>query len=157
MTKDQPTPANDQNDVPEMPIGVIAQYIKDLSFEMAGAQALLTLNEQPDIALNIEVNATPMPEENRFEVELLVTAKATAKDQQIFLLELNYAGVFELQGIEKDMIPPVLLIECPRLLFPFARSIVANITRDGGLPPLTIAPLDFAEMYRRQGQQTQEK
>lgn len=157
MTADQPTPANDQNANPGMPIEIVTQYVKDISFEMQGAKTLLNLNEQPEIGLNVEVKANPMEEENSFEVELVITADATSNKEKIFILELTYAGLFVLNGVEKEMVPPVLLIECPRLLFPFARAIVANITREGGFPPLAISPLDFAEIYRRQVEQMQEK
>ncbi len=146
-----------QGQMPVLPVTIHGQYIKDLSFETPGPfQIPGSSKESPSINLNIEVKAKPMAE-NRFEVELQVTAEATRDNQRAFMLELTYAGAFTLQNIPEQNIPPVLLIECPRLLFPFARAIIAEVTRDGGFPPLSLAPIDFAEIYRRQVQKAQEQ
>ena len=143
--------------IPTMPIVVNAQYIKDLSFETPGPLASLEAKEAPSISLNIEVKANPQNESNRYEVEVIITAEAKQKESRVFVLELTYAGTFTLNNIPEQSIAPLLLIECPRLLFPFARSIVADVTRDGGFPPLALAPVDFAEIYRAQVMQMQEK
>ncbi len=146
-----------QGQMPVLPVTIHGQYIKDLSFETPGPfQIAGSSKESPSINLNIEVKAKPMAD-NRFEVELQITAEATRDSQRAFMLELTYAGAFTLQNIPEQNIPPVLLIECPRLLFPFARAIVAEVTRDGGFPPLSLAPIDFAEIYRRQVQKAQEQ
>ncbi|MBP6985513.1 MAG: protein-export chaperone SecB [Alphaproteobacteria bacterium] len=147
-----------EEQIPTLPISVNAQYIKDLSFETPGPMAFANEKESPSINLNIEVRAHPQEKANdMFEVELHVTAEATRSDKRVFLLELNYAGMFTLGDIPQQSVPPVLLIECPRLLFPFVRNIVADVTRDGGFPPLSLAPVDFSEIYRRQVMQMQEQ
>lgn len=143
--------------IPTLPISVNGQYIKDLSFETPGPLAGGDSKEAPSINLNVEVRANPQKDKSQFEVELHVTAEATRKKDRVFMLELSYAGMFTLGDIGEQNIPPVLLIECPRLLFPFVRSIVADVTRDGGFPPLALAPVDFAEIYRRQLSQMKEQ
>lgn len=134
-----------------MPIQINAQYIKDLSFENPRAPASLQPQEtQPQIAVNVDVSASRLSEDGDiFEVMLKVNASATVGDNALFLTELSYAGLFTLKDIPEDALHPMLLIECPRILFPFARAIVADTTRDGGFPPLLIQPVDFAAMYRQ--------
>jgi preprotein translocase subunit SecB len=143
----------DNQQIPTMPITVHAQYIKDLSFETPGPFAQSGA-EQPSINLNVEVRAEPK-ENGKFEVELEISAEARRNDSRVFVLQLTYAGLFSIGDVPEQHIPPILLIECPRLLFPFARNIVADATRDGGFPPLALSPVDFAEIYRRQVLQTQ--
>ncbi len=106
--------------------------------------------------MNFDVSARGVGE-NTFEVVLNISAEAKLKGETAFLTELSYGGVFTLQDIPAEHVRPVLLIECPRLLFPFARNIVAEATRDGGFPPLLINPIDFAELYRRQFAQQQQQ
>ena len=134
-----------------MPIQINAQYIKDLSFENPRAPASLQPQEaQPQIAVNVDVSASRLTDNgDDFEVLLKVSANATVNDAALFLTELSYAGLFTLKDIPEDALHPMLLIECPRILFPFARAIVADATRDGGFPPLLIQPVDFAAMYRQ--------
>lgn len=147
---------SEEQNIPTIPISVNAQYIKDMSFETPGPMAFPGAKEGPSINLNIEVRAHPQEKtKDMFEVELHVTAEATREKTRVFLLELSYAGMFTLGDIPEESVPPVLLIECPRLLFPFVRNIVADITRDGGFPPLSLAPVDFSEIYRRQVMQMQ--
>ena len=131
-----------------LPIQVNAQYIKDLSFENPNAPQSLQPNQAPNIEVNVDVNAAGLAED-RFEVVLSISAKASQENETVFLAELSYAGLFTLQGFSREQLQAVLLIECPRLLFPFARSIIADATRDGGFPPLLVQPVDFAEIYRR--------
>lgn len=139
------------NDTPVVPIAVNAQYVKDLSFECPDPLKSMNMTggESPDIDLNVEVQAHGLGEDS-YEVDLKITAAATRGADKIFVLELVYSGCFTLQGIPEEALSAVLLIECPRLLFPFGRSIVANITREAGFPPLSLTPVDFAEIYRRQ-------
>jgi preprotein translocase subunit SecB len=133
-----------------LPIMVNAQYIKDLSFENPNApHSLLPGQPAPQVSIGVDVRAQPIGE-NVYEVELELRAEAKAGDHTAFLAELTYGGVFTLQGIATEHHRPVLLIEGPRLLFPFARAIIAEVTRDGGFPPLMINPIDFAEIFRRQ-------
>lgn len=137
----------------QQPIVINAQYIKDLSFEAPQAPQIFGAlrDQQPNINVNLDVNASPMGE-NVFEVVIDAGATCTAKDQTAFILELQYAGLFTL-NVPQEHLQPVLLIECPRLLFPFARNILAEVSRDGGFPPLMLGPVDFVAMYQQQLQQ----
>ena len=134
----------------EPPLAINAQYIKDLSFEAPNAPGIFAnlQNQQPEIRVNIDVQAQPL-RENTFEVTLHVNAECKADDQVAFIVELAYAGIFTLK-IAQEHVQPVLLVECPRLLFPFVRYIVSDCTRDGGFPPLMIGPVDFYAMYQDQ-------
>jgi len=129
-------------------LSVLAQYIKDFSFENPNAPGSLRPKEaSPNIAININVNANPLSPTD-FEVTLALETKATVGAEVIFNAELLYAGIFRLQGIPQESMHPALLIECPRILFPFARHILADATRNGGFPPLMIDPVDFARLYQ---------
>ena len=134
-----------------MPLQINAQYIKDFSFENPRAPASLRpQTSQPRIDVNVDVQASKVSkDEELFEVVLKITATAKVEEDPLFLADLTYAGLFRLQAMDEDSLHAVLLVECPRLLFPFARAIVADATRDGGFPPLLIQPVDFASMYRQ--------
>jgi len=134
----------------EQPIMVNAQYTKDLSFEAPGAPMIFGLmgEEAPDISVSVNVDANPL-QAKTFEVVLSIQAQCKIKDQVGFILELVYAGVFTL-NVPDEHLQPVLLIECPRLLFPFARNILADVSRDGGFPPLMLGPVDFVSMFQNQ-------
>lgn len=141
----------------QMPLVVNAQYIKDMSFELPGAPAILRrLNEQPQVQVNVNVQAQQMSGDV-YEVVLTLNAEAKLGEDPLFIVELVYGGVFTVQGVPADVLRPLLLIECPRLLFPFARSVIASLTREGGLPPMLIQPIDFADLYRRQLQAAQQQ
>lgn len=129
---------------------VLAQYIKDLSFENPGAPgSLRSSDEKPKTDVAIDVQARRgQTDEYEAEIKLNVTSKR--EDDVLFIVELVYAGVFVIKNIPEESIQPVLLIECPRLLFPFARNILANVARDGGFPPLMLDPIDFSTLYRQQ-------
>ncbi|GIK82766.1 MAG: protein-export protein SecB [Alphaproteobacteria bacterium] len=129
-------------------LNVLAQYIKDFSFENPNAPNSLRPREKsPNINININVNATALSPSD-YEVVLRLDAKATDGADVIFNVELLYAGIFRLLNIAKEAMHPALLIECPRMLFPFARQIVAEATRNGGFPPLMIDPVDFNRLYQ---------
>lgn len=131
------------------------QYIKDLSFENPRAPLSLEQSQQrPEIGVRVDVRGEAMTD-NRYEVILNLNVDAKAGDEAVFVMELSYAGVFMLTNIPKESLQPLLLVECPRLLFPFARRIVADATRDGGFPPLMIDPIDFVMLYRRRQQEAQ--
>ncbi len=133
---------------------VLGQYVKDLSFENPGHAMV---QAQPNIDLGIDVGAAPHADGNGlFEVSLKLSAKAVAEGTVLFITELDYAGLFQLQNIPQSQLEPMLLIECPRLLFPFARRIIAEITREGGFPPLLIDPVDFVQLYQSQYRKAQE-
>lgn len=136
-----------------LPIRINAQYVKDLSFENPRApQSLQPQQGQPKVDVHVDVKATKLAD-SVFEVVLTTTVNGTGDEGQLFLAELSYGGVFTLEGLPEEHLQPVLLVECPRLLFPFARNIVADITRDGGFPPLLIQPVDFAQLYRQSQQE----
>ena len=142
--------APNQPQAPQQPgIHVLGQYIKDLSFENPGApKSLRPTDKAPKLDVNVNVSARPQSEAD-YEVELKLEAKATRADETLFIVEVTYAGVFQVRNAPKEHVQPILLIECPRLLFPFARQIVADATRQGGFPPLMIDPVDFAALYRQ--------
>jgi len=143
--------ATEQEAQPQL--GILGQYLKDLSFENPNAPNSLTLQGvQPQISINVNVNANQLGE-NDYEVVLELEAHAEHEKQVIFHVELAYAGIFHLENIPQEMLGPALLIECPRMLFPFARRILADATRDGGFPPLMLDPIDFAGMYAQRMQQ----
>ncbi|GLQ35533.1 protein-export protein SecB [Amylibacter marinus] len=123
------------------------QYIRDLSFENIAAQKNLGQKVQPNINVQVNLDARKGDEDN-FEVILKLTITADAEEQKVFLLEIDYAGVFHIQNVPEEQMHPFLMIECPRLLFPFVRQIVRNITTEGGYPPLNVDPIDFLALYR---------
>jgi preprotein translocase subunit SecB len=129
-------------------LNVLAQYVKDFSFENPNApRSLQPSNQQPQINIQINVNATPM--QSDFEVDLKIEGRAEIGTSLLFAFDLVYGGVFRIQNVPDDSIHPVLMIECPRLLFPFAREIIASAVRNGGFPPLYIDPVDFVGLYRQ--------
>lgn len=131
-------------------IGLLAQYLKDCSYENPGAPMSLAKDlPAPTIDVNMDVQVQPMGQ-NRFEVALRTTAEAKRGNDAAFVAEVVYAGVFELFDIPQEQVQAICLIECPRLLFPFARRVLADLTRDGGLPPILLDPVDFAALYERQ-------
>jgi preprotein translocase subunit SecB len=136
---------------------ILGQYLKDLSFENPHApQSLNTQAGQPEISISVNVNARTLTASD-FEVELHLEAKASHNEKVVFAADLLYAGVFRLENIPQEALHPVVLIECPRMLFPFARQILADATRNGGFPPLMLDPIDFAGMYQKRLAQSQIK
>jgi preprotein translocase subunit SecB len=130
-------------------LSIVLQYIKDISFENPKAPMGLQTNVRPEIQIRVETRATQISNEGHYEVVLDLHVEAKTSGETTFLLELDYAGVFQLANIPPDSLQPLLMIECPRLLFPFARRVVADMTRDGGFPPLMIDPIDFVTLYRQ--------
>ncbi len=129
---------------------ILGQYIKDLSFENPGAPASLTASEtQPAIQVSVDVAGRKLSDTD-YETELKVTVNAKRGDDTAFLVELAYAGVVQVQNMTNEMLQPLLLMEVPRILFPFARRVIADVTRDGGFPPLMLEPIDFTQLYRQQ-------
>jgi preprotein translocase subunit SecB len=142
-TTNGPTPSQQPQ------LNVVAQYIKDFSFENPNApQSLAAGNEAPQIAIQINVAASPMSE-NDIEVVLKLSGKAESSGKLMFSFELDFAGVFRIQNVPQESLNAVVLIECPRLLFPFAREIIATAVRNGGFPPLMLDPVDFVGLYRQ--------
>jgi preprotein translocase subunit SecB len=121
---------------------------KDFSFENPNApRSLQPSNQQPQINIQINVNASPL--QSDFEIDLKIEGKAEIGNALLFAFDLSYGGVFRIQNVPQESIHPVLMIECPRLLFPFAREIIASAVRNGGFPPLYIDPVDFVGLYRQ--------
>jgi preprotein translocase subunit SecB len=151
MNTTPPTnPTNPGQAQPAPPLILHGQYIKDLSFENPRAPQSLIEQTQPQLTLNVQVTNRQF-DAKTYEVALTIEASAkTPKDETLFVLELVYAGTVSLGEVPKEAVGPLLLIETPRLLFPFARAVVANATREAGFPPLNIAPVDFVALYRQQ-------
>jgi len=145
------------------PLVINIQYIKDLSFEVPGAPAVYTtLRSAPRVDINLDVQGRRVQEgQNVFEVTLAIRAEATeattnggkGPGARVFLAELSYSGVFTLNNVPENTVEPVLLVECPRILFPFARNILSEITRDGGFPPVLLQPIDFLALWQSRRQQ----
>ena len=130
-------------------LNVLAQYIKDLSFENPNSpNSLAAQDKQPSINIQINVTATAVAE-NDYEVALTIEGKGENESFLLFGFELVYAGVFRIQNVQQENLHPLIMIECPRLLFPFAREIVASSVRNGGFPPLMLDPVDFVGLYRQ--------
>lgn len=134
----------------QVQLNVLAQFIRDLSFENVMAQKGVSGEVVPDVQVQVNLDAKKRQIENQYEViiKLNVTSKAKEGGEQLFLLEIEYAGIFNISGVPEDQLHPFLLIECPRLLFPFLRRIVSDVTRDGGYPPLNLDNIDFMALYR---------
>ena len=141
--------ANGNGNQVQPSLSVLAQYVKDLSFESPGApNSLRGRDKAPGIAINVNVNANPLSDK-QFDVNLTLTAKASFDQEVLFNVELVYGGVFAISGFPQEHMLPILFIECPRLLFPFARQIISDATRNGGFPPLMLDPIDFAQMFQQ--------
>jgi preprotein translocase subunit SecB len=169
MSETTPAPQTG-GQAPQQPLVVNIQYVKDLSFEVPGAPQIFTqLRSQPQVNINLDVQARRVQEgQTVFEVSLMIRAEAheaatpgqgngqtAATTPTVFVAELTYAGVFTLTGLPDNAIEPVLLVECPRILFPFARNILADVTRDGGFPPVLLQPIDFVALWQARRAQAQ--
>ncbi|MFT6075019.1 MAG: preprotein translocase subunit SecB [Yoonia sp.] len=135
---------------PQINSRVLAQYIRDMSFENILAQKGVTGDAQPEMKVQVNLDARKRKPENQYEVitKLNITSKTKEKGEPLFVLEIEYAGVFEVTGVPEDQMHPYLLIECPRITFPFLRRIVSDATRDGGFPPVNLETIDFLALYR---------
>ncbi|WP_313137103.1 protein-export chaperone SecB [Paracoccus jeotgali] len=143
-----------QNTAPQQPrLQILAQYVRDLSFENVVAQRGLNgADVTPEIAVQVSLDARKRNVDHQYEVicKFRVSSKNTADDSNLFLCELDYGGVFQIEGVPDDQLHPFLMIECPRILFPFIRRIISDTTRDGGFPPVNLDPVDFVSMYRQE-------
>ena len=132
---------------------ILTQYTRDLSFENAVAQKGLPSGEvQPEISVQVSLDARKRPTEHQYEVITKFRVQSVnAKDKApLFLCELDYGGVFHIEGVPEDQMHPFLMIECPRMMFPYVRRIVSDMTRDGGFPPFNMDPIDFVALYRQE-------
>lgn len=141
------TPTQDPQNPQQQSFVVKGQYIKDLSFENPHApQSLMAASNRPGIDVNVDLKAQKL-QENVYEMTLHIAARATSESNTLFLVDLAYAGIFQVSGVPAEHIEPLILIECPFVLFPFARRVIADVTRDGGFPPLMLDPIDFQALY----------
>ena len=138
---------------PQQPqMRILGQFIRDMSFENIIAQKGAPSDAQPDVQVQVNLDAKKREPANQYEsaIKLTVTSKDKGSDTTIFVLEIDYVGIFHVEGVPEDQMHPFLLIECPRMIFPFLRRIVSDITRDGGFPPLNLENIDFVALYRNE-------
>ena len=142
----QPTPPAQQT------MNVLAQYIRDMSFENILAQKGVGGEVAPDVQVQVNLDAKKRGAEGQYElvIKLRIDSKSKQTKDQLFLLEIEYGGIFQIAGVPEDQLHPYLLIDCPRMLFPFLRRIVSDITRDGGFPPLNLETIDFLSLYKNE-------
>jgi len=135
---------------PQIKMNVMTQYVRDMSFENILAQKGIQGDVQPDVQVQVNLDAKKRTQENQYEcaIKLNITNKAKTGGETLFVLELDYVGIFSIEGIPDEQLHPFLLIECPRMIFPFVRRIVSDVTRDGGFPPLNLETIDFVALYR---------
>jgi preprotein translocase subunit SecB len=153
---------NENGAVPEQPqlpqMKIIGQFIRDLSFENIMAQKPVKGQIQPDIQVQVALDGRKGGADNQYEVisKFNITSKNKDSEDVLFALELEYGGMFHIENISDEQLHPFLMIECPRMLFPFVRRIVSDVTRDGGFPPLNLDNIDFVQLYRQQLAQRQQ-
>ena len=143
----------DETAQPTQPtMNVLAQYIRDMSFENILAQKGVGGQVAPDVQVQVNLDAKKRGSEDQYElvIKLRIDSKSKESKDQLFLLEIEYGGIFQVSGVPEDQLHPYLLIECPRMLFPFLRRIVSDITRDGGFPPLNLETIDFLSLYKNE-------
>ena len=143
----------DETAQPTQPtMNVLAQYIRDMSFENILAQKGVGGQVAPDVQVQVNLDAKKRGSEDQYElvIKLQIDSKSKESKDQLFLLEIEYGGIFQVSGVPEDQLHPYLLIECPRMLFPFLRRIVSDITRDGGFPPLNLETIDFLSLYKNE-------
>lgn len=142
---------------PQMPqVRILAHFVRDLSFENVGVIQGTPAQGQPDISVAVHLDGSHIGEGN-YQLNMKITAKATQGENTRFLVELDYGGVFAIQNAPESHIHPILFIECPRLLWPFARRVVADVTRDGGYPSLLLDNIDFVQLYRQKVEQMRQQ
>ena len=144
--------AKKTDDIAPPKMNILAQYVRDLSFENILAQKGVDGELNHEIQVNVNIDAKKRTTDKQFDVivKLRVDSKSKNTNNVLFVLELDYGGVFQIENIPDDQLHPYLLIECPRMLFPFLRRIVSDITRDGGFPPLNLENIDFLKLYRQE-------
>ena len=146
-----------QGTPPTLPkMQVLGQFVRDMSFENAAVQNNVVAQGQPDIQVQVALDARKRPTDGQYEVIMKMKVESKTKEDEpksIFLIELEYGGIFQVENIQEQQLHPFLMIECPRMLFPFVRRIISDVTRDGGYPPLNLDQIDFVSLYRQQLQQ----
>ena len=148
--------AENENGAAEQPaqvkMQVLGQFVRDLSFENIVAQKGIQGDVQPDIQVQVNLDAKKRSVEHQYEIiaKFTINSKTKDKGQPLFLMELEYGGIFHVENVPEEQLHPYLLIECPRMLFPFVRRIVSDVTRDGGFPALNLENIDFVALYRQE-------
>lgn len=137
---------------PQVKMNTLSQFVRDLSFENVLAQRGTGGEVQPDVSVAVNLDAKKRSVEHQYEVSVKLNITSTDKtaNQPLFVMEMDYVGVFHIEGVPEDQIHPFLLIECPRMIFPFIRRIVSDVTRDGGFPALNLENIDFMQLYRNE-------
>ena len=146
MTNETPTEAAGQQKATAATFTVNAQYVKDLSFENPNIPGLLSLEAEPSVEMNIDVKGSNL-DNDFYEVVLTLSCKGTSGETTLFVAELSYASLISLNDVPEEQIQRILFVECPILMFPFARNIIADATRDGGYPPILMQPVDFQAIF----------
>ena len=146
MTNETPTEAAGQQNATAATFTINAQYVKDLSFENPNIPGLLTLEAEPSVEMNIDVKGSNL-DNDFYEVVLTLSCKGTSGETTLFVAELSYASLISLNDVPEEQIQRILFVECPILMFPFARNIIADATRDGGYPPILMQPVDFQAIF----------
>lgn len=164
MSANENNAPSQDNTPPSIPLAINLQYTKDLSFEVPrGAETFASLRSAPQVGVNIDVQANRIEKDQPvFEVSVIIRAEATEPAAEgsnepgriVFIVELTYAAIVTLEGAPDDLVEPLLLVEAPRLLFPFARAIISDVTRDGGFPPIVLQPIDFAALWQAKREQS---
>ncbi len=134
-------------EAPQPRLQILTQYIRDVSFENIAVQKGLVSEGKPDVRVAVNIDAQKRGDD-RYEVALKVKVDSKLEEAQVFILELDYAGLFVIQNVPEEQLHPLLMIECPRLIFPYVRRVVGDLTRDGGYPPLSLEMIDFLALYR---------
>lgn len=144
-------------EVPQVKMNVLTQFVRDLSFENILAQKGIGGEVQLDVTVGVNLDAKKRKLDHQYEVVMKMNVAGKNKEDEapLFLLEMEYAGVFHVEGVPEDQMHPFLLIECPRMIFPYVRRIVSDVTRDGGFPPLNLESIDFVQLYRNEIQRRQ--
>lgn len=150
MADENSLPEQAANGADNLPaVGLLAQYVKDLSFENPNAPAVFQWQDQPEFDIQVNLNIAQIADDVH-EVSIKFIAKATAPAGIMFAVELDYGALFGIQNVPDDQLQPFLVAEAPRLVFPFARRVLADVVRDGGFPPLLLDPIDFGALYMQQ-------
>lgn len=145
--------AENAGEAPQIKMSVLAQYVRDMSFEnIVALKGISGGDVQPDIQVGVSLDGRKRTQENQYDVvtKFKITSTNKSNNEPLFLMELDYGGIFLIEGVPEDQLHPFLLIECPRLLFPFVRRIISDVTRDAGFPPLNIDTVDFLALYRQE-------
>ncbi|WP_170340670.1 protein-export chaperone SecB [Ruegeria arenilitoris] len=152
MTEETAAGTTQPQAAPQIQMRILGQFIRDMSFENVMAQKGVSGDVQPEISVQVNLDAKKRSADHQYEVSIKLNLKSKAKGLEdiLFLCEIDYCGLFHVEGVPNDQLHPFLMIECPRMLFPYLRRIVSDITRDGGYPPVNLDNIDFVGLYRNE-------